>query len=264
MNWDVAGGTLTNVFGWRDSTVKTDADIDAQPVWLFHSDTVSTYEQVSNELRWNGLMFNDRANVTVGAYMFESELAYDEDRNLLGLLTVGTPIEGRPALTQNGGGTLDVSGFGMFASVDYDLNDNLQLTAGARWSREEKEAQVVTLTPNVNNECRVAGLTPNISYTPNEPDCVYDFVDDKTWSFVSPKIGARYLLDDDTNVYATWSRGYSSGGYNLRNTEFPIVYGPGPFNEEQADSIEIGYKTRWDGGQLNFSVYRTDMSDMQR
>jgi len=264
LNWDVAGGTLTNVFGWRDSTSKTDADIDAQPVWLFHSDTVSTYEQVSNELRWNGLMFNDRANVTVGAYMFESELAYDEDRNLLGLLTVGTPIEGRPALTQNGGGTLDVSSLGMFASVDYDLTDDLQLTAGARWSREKKEAQVVTLTRNVNNECRVAGLTPNISFTPSEPDCVYDFVDDKTWSFVSPKIGARYLLDDDTNVYATWSRGYRSGGYNLRNTEFPIVYGPGPFNEEQADSIEIGYKTRWDGGQLNFAVYRTDMSDMQR
>ena len=262
LNWDVAGGTLTNVFGWRDSENKTNADIDAQPVWIFHSDTVSTYEQISNELRWNGRMFDDRANVTLGVYVFQSELIYDEDRNLLGLLTGGVA----PALTQNGGGALDVDSLGVFGSVDYDITDKLQVTAGVRFTREEKEAQVATLTLNVNNECRTGGLTPNISYigAENEPLCVYDFVDDESWSFVSPKLGALYQLSDSSRIYASWSRGYRSGGYNLRNTEFPIVFGPGPFDEEQADAFEIGYKAEWERGQFNLSIFRTEMSDMQR
>lgn len=263
VNWDVAGGTLTNVFGWRESTTYTNADIDAQPVWIFHSDTASTYDQISNELRWNGRMMDDRANVTLGFYVFESELSYDEDRNLLGLVTGGT----RPAVTQNGGGMLDVSSLGVFAAVDYDLSDRLQLTAGVRWSREEKETQIVTLTkaPNFGSECKVDGLS-NVSYVgaANERACEPDFVDDQSWTFVSPKLGVMYQLSDSARMYANWSRGFRSGGYNLRNTEFPITYGPGPFDKEQADSIEIGYKTEWDSGQLNFAVYRTDMTDMQR
>ncbi len=265
VNWDVAGGTLTNVFGIREQTNQTDADIDAQPLWIFHSDTSSEYKQMSNELRWNGLMFNDRANVTIGAFAFESDLIYDEDRNLLGVLLVGSPAEGRPAVTQNGGGVLDVSSVGFFASVDYDLTDNLQLSAGARWTEEKKDARVVTLPVNTNNECRVAGITPNISYTDGEePICNYDFEDAKKWDFVSPRLGFRYLTDDNSNIYGTWSIGYRSGGYNLRNTEFPIIYGPGPFDEEEAQSFELGYKTSWDGGQLNVATYYTMTSDMQR
>ncbi len=263
MNWDVAGGTLTNVFGWRESTSMTNGDIDAQPVWVFHSDTASTYDQISNELRWNSRMFDDKANVTLGAYMFESELVYDEDRNLLGVLTGNV----KPYVTQNGGGELDVSSLGLFAAVDYDLTDALQLTVGARWSREEKEARIVTLTkaPNFGSECKVGGLV-NISYVgaANERDCEPDFVDDESWSFVSPKVGLMYQLSDSSRMYANWSRGFRSGGYNLRNTEFPITYGPGPFDKEQADSFELGYKTEWDSGKLNFAVYRTEMTDMQR
>lgn len=260
VNYDIAGGTLTNVFGWRDSTTKTNADIDAQPIWLFHSDTSSSYEQWSNELRWNGLVMEDRGNLTVGAYVFESDLVYDEDRNLLGILTGNV----RPALTQNGGGMLDVSSLGLFASLDYDVTDNLQVTLGARYSRETKEAAVTTLTANVNNECRVGGIEPNISYRANEPVCIPDFEDKESWSFVSPKLGFMYQLGDSSRIFANWSRGFRSGGYNLRNTEFPIVYGPGPFDTEQADSYEIGYKSEWDGGQMTLAVFRTVTDDMQR
>jgi len=260
VNWEVAGGTLTNVFGYRDSYSETDADIDAQPIWVFHSDTHSTYEQVSNELRWNGLMMNDKLNLTMGVYYFESSLEYDEDRNLLGILTGNV----RPALTQNGGGLLDVTSMGLFASADYDVTDRLTLTGGLRFSREEKEARITTLTANVNNECYI-GKPGGISYkgSPEAP-CDFDFEDDESWTFVSPKFGAMYELTDSSRIYASWSRGFRSGGYNLRNTEFPIVYGPGPFDQEQVDSIEIGYKTEWDKGQLNFAVYRTEVSDMQR
>ncbi len=263
-SWDVAGGTITNIFGLRESYSQTNADIDAQPVWVFHSDTASAYDQISNELRWNGLLMDDRLNMTVGLYYFESELAYDEDRNLLGQLLVGTPLAGRPAVTQSGGGLLDVTSLGLFTQGDYDITDRLTATVGIRFSREEKDAQITTLTVNTNNECTIPGTAPNISYTDNEPACVADFVDDESWDFVSPKFGLQYEIDGGSRVYASWSRGFRSGGYNLRNTEFPIVFGPGPFDTERADSLELGYKSEWSRGQFNVSVFQTTTSDMQR
>jgi iron complex outermembrane receptor protein len=263
INWQVAGGTLTNVFGYRDSYSESMSDIDAQPVWIFHSDTHSTYEQVSNELRWNGLVLDEKLNLTIGTYFFESTLEYDEDRNLLGIALAGTPLAGRPALTQSGGGIVDTESMGLFISGDYDLTPDLQITAGIRFSREEKDAAVTTLTANVNNECYI-GRPGGVNYSGPESPCVPDFVDDESWTFVSPKLGFMYQLSENSRMYANWSRGFRSGSYNLRNTEFPIIFGPGPFDQEQVDSFEIGYKTEWDRGRINFAMYQTRAKDMQR
>lgn len=258
INWEFAGGTLTNVFGYRDSYYETDADIDSQPTWIFHSDTHTGYEQISNELRWNGLMMNDALNLTMGVYYFESALEYDEDRNF------GNPETGEPASVQSGGGIQDVTSLGIFLSGDYNITDRFTLITGVRFTREEKEAQVATIPLNIDNECNI-GRAGGVSMfgQPEEP-CTFDFADDKTWSFISPRLGLMYELNDSARMYATWSRGFRSGGYNMRNNEDPIVYGPGPFDDEQVDTIELGYKTEWDRGQLNFAIYRTQVLDMQR
>ncbi len=269
VNWDVLGGTLTNIYGYRDAETNTNADIDAQPVWIFHSDTFSTYDQWSNELRYNGLFLNDRLNLTAGVYVFESELAYDENRRLLGLLTPGASV---PALNQEGGGYLDVSSVGLFLNLDYDLTDRLTLSAGIRWTEEEKDARTTNLV--VNNSACYIGEPNGPSYFPATTKCVADFVDDETWDFVSPKLGFMYEINDDSRVYGSVTQGYRSGGYNLRNTEVPIgnnpdgtlayEFGPGPFDTEEVISYELGYKSEWGRGQLNISAYFTQIDDQQR
>ena len=57
LDWDVAfgNGTITNIFAYRDFYQESDGDIDAQPVWLFHSETINSSEQFSNELHYNGI-----------------------------------------------------------------------------------------------------------------------------------------------------------------------------------------------------------------
>lgn len=267
-NWDVAGGTVTNIFAIREQTNETLADIDAQPVWLFHSDTFSTYDQWSNELRYNGLFLDDRLNFTTGVYLFESELAYDENRRLLGVATGGAAA----ALNQEGGGYLDVESVGVFASADYDLTDRLTLTAGIRWTEEEKTVAITNVVLP-NPPCFI-GEPNGPSYAPATVECAADFNDSETWSFVSPKIGFMYDITDGSRVYGSVTQGYRSGGYNLRNTELPIgqnpdgtlayEFGPGPFDEEEVTSFEIGYKSEWDRGQLNISAYFTDIADQQR
>jgi iron complex outermembrane receptor protein len=267
-NWDVLGGTVTNVFGYRTSESTAGSDIDAQPIWVFHSDTFSEYDQISNELRYNGLFMDDRLNLTGGLYLFESELSYDENRRLLGVATGGQ----LPALNQEGGGLLDVSSIGVFLNADYDLTDRLTLTAGIRWTEEEKDVQSTNLVLN-NSPCFI-GAPNGPSYAFATTECTYDFVDNDSWDFVSPKVGFMYQINDSSRVYGSVTQGYRSGGYNLRNTEVPTgfspngsaiyEFGPGPFDTEEVTSYEIGYKSEWSRGQLNVAAYFTDGKDMQR
>jgi iron complex outermembrane receptor protein len=256
LNIDVAfgDGTITNIFGWRESESSSDADIDAQPQWLFHAPAWLNTDQISNELRYNG-QFADRANVTVGAYFFENEINYHERRELLGIAFGGVA----PAAVFDGGGVYDVKTTGLFVAVDYDLSDRWTLNTGLRYTKEEKSAYIKSLS----NTAFPVPATPTCNIVV-EGDCPFDFIDDEDWDNLSPKIGATYQLDDEKLVYAHWTRGVRSGGYNLRNTSFNPADIPGPFDEETVDSFEVGYKSTQDWGRLNAAVFYNTIDDMQR
>jgi iron complex outermembrane receptor protein len=259
LNWDIAfgDGTITNIFGYRDSSGETVSDIDAQPVWLFHAPAWLDATQYSNELRYNGV-FADRANVTVGGLYFTNDLDYHERRNLLGIATGGVA----PAASFDGGGEYQVDTYNLFAQVDYDLNDQWTLTAGVNWSYEEKDAKIASLSQNMNNPYVPAASCNIVTKNPNP--CPFDFEDDDDWDNVAPKLGATYHIDDDSRIYGSWTRGYRSGGYNLRNTSFDPADSPGPFQEEEVNNFEVGYKSTHDWGRVNAAIFYNEIDDMQR
>ncbi len=242
-------GEITNIFGYRNYESGLLSDIDSQPVSLFHGGASLESEQVSNELRYHGV-FAGRINLTTGIYYFNNDINYHERRNLLGLLTP----DGSPALTQDGGGEYEVETIGVFAAVDYDLNDSVTLSAGLRYTSEEKEAGIASLIRNVNSPCNVLDGT-----------CQFDFTDSENWNNWSPKLGMTYYFSDSAHLYAHWTRGFRSGGYNLRNTALDTVnLGPGPFDEETVDNYEIGFKLSFEQGYLNGALFFNDIEDMQR
>lgn len=249
LDWDVGDtGKITYLLGWRDFSSVGKSDIDAQPVWMFHADLGVEAEQISNEIRYHAVL-GGKANLTFGLYQFDNDLEYDEARLLLGVATGGVA----PALTQHGGGLYNVSTVAAFTALDFDITDRLTLNAGLRWTREEKEAQIASLIANVNSPCSIIQRT-----------CSFDFVDSKTWTNVSPKVGATFELSDSATLYGHWTRGFRSGGYNLRNTAGDIVNnGPGPFDEETVDNFEIGFKTGFERGRLNGAVFFNKISDLQ-
>jgi iron complex outermembrane receptor protein len=257
LDWDVpfGNGTITNIFGWRQMTAPTYGDIDAQPVWIFHSGSYNDAEQFSNELRYVGHF--GEATVTAGIYWFDHEINYSEGRDLAGHLLGGAA----PYVTQRGGGILSISSLAGFGNVDYRLNDAWTLNAGIRYTTEDKDAQIATLTRNTI-------VFPD-SRTPcwvRDGTCPYDFVDSDSWNAWSGKLGFTYEINDDMRTYAHWSRGHRSGGYNLRNTAIDTVnLGPGPFDQETVDSYEIGFKSELAGrGRLNAAVFYTTIDDMLR
>ena len=261
-DWDVpfGDGTITNIFGWRDAEIDLLSDIDATPQPLFNGGALATAEQFSNELRYAGRFF-DKLLLTSGFYYFTNEIDYHEYR----ILNFGR-------IQQNGGGLYDVETFGLFMSGDYDLTDHLTLTAGLRYTHENKEAEISNLTLNTGRVCKIV-RGPG-------PDCPSHFEGDESWNNLSPKIGLTYRFNDDTLVYAHWTRGFRSGGYNLRDTYVsvpnaqrvalglspdPPNLGADVFDEEQIDNFEIGFKkTFGTRARLNAAFFYNFIDDLQR
>ncbi len=242
-------GTITAIYGYRDYSGVSVSDIDAQPVWIFHAPAWLDAEQNSFELRYNGL-FAEKANVTFGAFYFDNDMEYHERRNLLGVATGGVA----PAAVFDGGGLYEVESYSFFAAVDYDLTDQWTLTAGANYSSEDKDVQIASLSADIGFDCNIV----------TGPACNFDFVDDESWSNFAPKLGLTYHLSDNSRLYGHWTVGYRSGGYNLRNTSFNPLDTPGPFDEEEVNNYEIGYKSTNDWGRLNAAVFYNEITDMQR
>ncbi len=249
--WDVpfGDGTVTNLFGWREYESETDGDIDATPLFLFHSTSSSDQDQWSNELRYNGRFGG--LDVTAGFYYFTQDLAYTERRFILGGL-------------QNffGGGAQEHDVIGLFGQLDYDLSDRLVLTLGGRWTHEEKDAEISNIRANGNIATTLFGV-PFCGVV--EGTCPVDFADSESWSNFTPKIGLEYAAADNVNIYGHWTQGVRSGGYNFRNTS-TTVFDPGPFDEEKVNAFEVGLKAQPGDGRatLNAAFFYNDINDMQR
>jgi iron complex outermembrane receptor protein len=261
--WDIGPGTLTNIFGYRDYAASTRGDIDATPVFLFHSGTTTEQDQISNELRY--AISTDTLDLTFGGFYFDQNLAYDESRELRRDL----PPANRPPVFF-GGGRQTHEVIGVFANAQWEFVPSLSLIAGIRWNQETKDAAVTYITPRA--PCSVvAGTCPTGTAPFNPLTETNGFTDDVRFRNVSPKLGLQYEFAN-SQIYGHWSRGFRSGGYNFRITNVPVfnraVAATGDlfFDEEQVDSYEIGGKFQTDDGSftLNVAGYVTKISDLQR
>ena len=98
------------------------------------------------------------------------------------------------------------------------------------------------------------------------------FADKRGWSNWSPRLAASLEVAPGVLTYASWTRGYRSGGYNLRITQ-PAAFlavaaaaGSPAYDAERVDSFEAGLKlaTADRRGTLNVAVWQTEVKGMQR
>lgn len=259
-DWDVdfGDGAITNIFGWRDSETFSALDLDASPLDLISAQGWINYRQWSNELRYAGRVW-ERLHATTGVYYFSNEINYHERRSLLVDVIAASGLQLPPGadVSQSGGGNYDIETLGVFLSLDYDVTTQLVLTAGARYTRERRDAEIALIATKTPPE----SLAPSCNIVKG-PDCEFDFTGEETWNSWSPKLGAAYYISDRANVYGHWTRGFRSGGYNLRNLS--PVHSPGPYDEETIDSFEAGFKVANNRGRLYGAVFYSMIDDLQR
>ena len=227
--WDINENLRMNyIFGTFETEETIVSNWTAEEPMLFGTDRPAEYEQMSHELRFT-YDAGGRFKLVAGLYDWYSE--YDiRLRSWITFVAPGTVLD-IPQYTHQ-----ETDSQAVFFEGDYDITDALTLTIGGRYTRDEK-------------------------LTEQRGNLVADSEAD--WSEFTPKLGVRYRLDDAKMLYATYSQGYRSGGFNGRvdSIESAVI----PYDPEFLDNYELGFKTEWNDGRLrlNGAIFYMDYEDKQ-
>lgn len=268
---------------------KEDADVGPTKgvIPTFGSDN----EQFSQEFRFSGS--TESIEWIVGAYYFENKVvgSLDLDINYPGPVIDG--ITGAPAGTFVGNEVLwlnydvdyvqEAESYGFFGQIEKSLNDKLTLTAGLRYTTEERtmhyQNRADTKPDAVLNSCLIpAGDVCGLFGDPTFPgtNTFLDFtnanpaakqhtsIDDDD---VSGQIGLDYKVSSDTLVFANVATGFKSGGFNGGFLDFTdgVSETDVSFKPEKLISYEVGFKSTLADGdvRLNASAFYYDYQDYQ-
>lgn len=144
--------------------------------------------------------------------------------------------------------------YGIFGQADYKITDHWKITGGLRYSNDHKSGD-----ENVRYALFNPDVLGNLAYAlTNEYQAKSG-----SWEGVTGTFKAEWTPSDKNMVYASYSRGYKSGGFLFGTDADKIAANP-----EYVDAYEIGYKTtiarqltvdaslfynNYNGLQVNFS-----------
>jgi outer membrane receptor protein involved in Fe transport len=251
INIPVGPGTLTSSSTFRDVRAKVRGfDIDGTLLPLNKSDATTRQRQWGQELRYAFQAFDDRLSATFGGSYFRSNLRNSEFRTYY----YGGPASPGPTLASSTAseGVQKSDAYALFGEADFAIVPTLKLTVGGRYSRETKEISLGR------------GYAPTGTCTLATETCVPTFFDKHTWSNFSPKAALSWKVTPDILLYSSYTKGFRSGGYNIRTQS--VVTSPGPYNPEKVAAFEVGAKTEWldDHVRLNIAAFSNKYDDLQR
>jgi iron complex outermembrane receptor protein len=233
--------TLRSLTAYRRSDFMLLTDINPLGVNLFPLDLSEKSNQYSQEFQVN--WDTDTNKLVVGAFYLKETI----DGALvapLNLLAVGGPdlfVQGYFA-----GGRLKTKAAAAFAQDTYSLTESLRLTLGARYSWERK-------TVADQSDFDFSRL-----YDPANAPRFPVHNETKTFKSFTPKVGIDFDLARNTLLYASFSKGFKAGTFNLGSTA-PAL------DPEKVDAYEAGIKSTVLDGRLraNISAFYYEYSDLQ-
>lgn len=229
VDWATEAGTLTYIGAYTDITEDYYGDLDfCNPVdcpqGFFGFGQVDQAQDLeveleSHELRWTS-PDNRRFRWTAGMFMIDTE------RSLSTVATL-TDLGNFPIVVSQEDNDNEATAW--FVQFEYDLTDNLELSASLRYDEDEREQTDAS-----------TGIGRETDYDATQP-----------------KITLTWVPAEDQMFYLTHATGFRSGGFN--------GIGGREFEDEIVDSLELGYKSMWLENRLQFNaaVYRADSEDFQ-
>ncbi|CAN5283186.1 TonB-dependent receptor [soil metagenome] len=241
--WNLSDAlTLKSITSYRSLNTDDYIDFDATQLEIADALVAVDQHQVSQELQ---LTYQSGPVTAVGGlyYLKEKVTSHQEsyDDDLVG------PVLGNPTFTRFIDDRLETTSKAAYANISYSLTEALRVSAGVRYTEEEKDYFRFT---------RVASSSPLLvsSYTFAPPQGSYDDT--------SIMLSVDYQLNDDAMVYARYAQGFKSGGFNGRANS---AADSTEYQPETADTYEVGAKTTyWDNRfRLNLAAFFTKYDDFQ-
>ncbi|WMS93703.1 TonB-dependent receptor [Pseudoalteromonas sp. HL-AS2] len=240
LEWDFNNHTLTSISAWESAEIYSRADIDGAYEAGFSSaesaDGIPDHDQYTQELRLSSNFAGD-VNYQVGVFYFDEALTIEN----FSYNTFSSPAGNQTGYVLQ---QQDTKAWAVFGSVDYTISDDLKVTAGLRYSDDEKEFSANRTQSPIGTGPLSSGLI-NVSddHISWDISTSYKVNDDVNWytrianSFRAPSLQGRILYDNDVTTAET----------------------------ETVTSYETGIKSDvLDGqGRVNATVFYYTMNDQQ-
>jgi iron complex outermembrane receptor protein len=220
---------ITSVTSYRESREAQEQDFGT--VGLYDALRKQKYHQVSEELRASGKIFSN-LDYVAGLYYFDSKYHLIQSTKVFGAFA----------------GLQDTTGKSRseaaFVDFDWEFLPKLRLSGGGRFTHDTKY--------NIN-PLLIDPATGDVGAYAK-----------KSWSKFTPKVTLDYRPIDTLMFYATFSRGYRSGGFNGRGQTF--FSATTPYDPETVSAYEGGIKSEFFDRKLsiNLAGYYTDYKKIQQ
>jgi iron complex outermembrane receptor protein len=269
---------LKSITAYRHLAWDTGMDLDASPLEFLHTSFDMQQQQISEELQLIGDTFGGNVDYVLGLYAFrEGGSLHDYVTFPAGLLQ----IDGR--------NDLSTKAYAGFFHVNWKVTDKIGITIGGRYTQEDKKFQGYQTDLN-GFAYKISGcLDPAaeantfgaFAAVPAGVTCQqalgfpvagnpYRYfpagTNDLTFKQFTPRLGVEYHFTDDLMAYASYSKGFKTGGWTTRlSNPVPQVDGIVDFGPEKATSYEVGLKAELLDNKLVFNnaVFWTDYKGIQ-
>jgi len=233
--------TLKSITAYRTLDWQGVRDADNTPLTILHTYYDVSGDQTSEELQLT--YETDRTVGVFGLYFFK------QTSDDIATIELNPPPPGIQRDSDNN--NVDNKSWAMFTQWTFKISDMFSLTAGARYTEDQKDAY-----PNQFDYSAVD--------TKQIPEQWYS----DTFTSFTPSGTLQFNWTDDAMTYLSYSEGFKGGGWN---SHFNAVLTPEqqaalhPFKPEEARTIELGTKLDLAGNSLrmNFAIFTSDYTDMQ-
>jgi iron complex outermembrane recepter protein len=159
----------------------------------------------------------------------------------------------------------------VYGDTSWKLTDRLNFDVGLRWSEDQKTAPVYQADyASVAPTQLLPGTT---FFDPNQvpagffpfPGVVTDYTGDRAFVNWTPRAGFDYHWTERLMGYISYSKGFKSGGFDMRGNAAVYPGTENGYNSETADNYELGMKSTWLDGTLlvNMAVFYDPYTDAQ-
>jgi iron complex outermembrane recepter protein len=253
LNWQLGNIGVTSITAFQTVERLQSEDTEASPFPLIMPTFAAETDTFTQELRLDG--GSESFRWLAGLFYFDNEVDghYTLDLTNLGFVFF------------NANYLQETDSLALFGQVEYDLNENWTLIAGARFANEEKTLDYLSVDES--------GLFEFLFGS----DVAFDFgpgsvggLATQDHDSVSGKLELDWRPNDNLLLFGSISQGTKSAGFNVGFLDQTFLFASNtpetiPFDEETLRSFEVGFKsTIFDGrARLNGSAFYYDYEDFQ-
>lgn len=270
VDWSLSDSlSIKSITAYREGSTDSPIDFDGTPYNSFDAPVFYEDDQTTQELQltYEGA----RLKLVGGLYYYSGNAsgAFDVIAGRFDFGTLGFTAPGEipgdevlPTFTAATAGSAETTSQAVYFHSTFEISDAWSLTLGARYTQDEKSAEVYKANLlTIGGSSEFGGTDVSVLQVKS------DFEDEDSWNQLSPKLGVDWKFSDESMLYYSYSEGFKSGGINMRAD----VAGSPPgfsqvFDPEEAKSHELGIKSELFGGRMrvNAAYFKTDYTSVQQ